>query len=326
MLIEFTCNGKLVAVEAPPDISLLALLRDYLDLTGTKEGCSVGECGACAVIMDGRLVNSCLVLAPQAGGSEIITIEGVHGEEGSSADGRLNDMQENFITYGAVQCGICIPGMVMAGEALLLSNPQPTRGEIRAALAGNLCRCTGYQQIVDAIEATAAGRRRPARRWWRMSELQYIGKPARRVDAVEKVTGRAKYVADRKLPGMLHARCLRSEVPHAANQSTSTSGPRWPCRASAQSSRARTTSSAGCTVSRSKTSTCWPTRRCAMSARRSPRSLPRPLTPRSRALKRSSANSSLCPACSTPSSPLRPTRRRSARTALTPNTRISWTR
>jgi aerobic carbon-monoxide dehydrogenase small subunit len=153
MQIDFTLNGKATAVEAPPDISLLTLLRDYLGLTGSKEGCSVGECGACAVIMDGRLVNSCLILAPQAGGSEIITIEGVH-----AGDGGPNDMQENFITYGAVQCGICIPGMVMAGEALLLHNPQPSRAEIRTALAGNLCRCTGYQQIVDAIEATARGR------------------------------------------------------------------------------------------------------------------------------------------------------------------------
>jgi aerobic carbon-monoxide dehydrogenase small subunit len=157
MLIEFILNGRPVSVEAPPDISLLALLRDYLGLTGSKEGCSVGECGACAVIMDGRLVNSCLVLAPQAGGSEIISIEGIH-----AADGGPNDMQENFITFGAVQCGICIPGMVIAGEALLLHSPMPTRAEIRTALAGNLCRCTGYQQIVDAIEATAAGRRKGA--------------------------------------------------------------------------------------------------------------------------------------------------------------------
>lgn len=153
MLIEFTLNHKPVAVEAPPDITLLDLLRDYLGLTGSKEGCSVGECGACSVIMDGRLINSCLVLAPQAGGSEIITIEGIH-----APDGGPNDMQENFITYGAVQCGICIPGMVVAGEALLLHNANPSRSEIRTALAGNLCRCTGYQQIVDAIEATAQSR------------------------------------------------------------------------------------------------------------------------------------------------------------------------
>jgi carbon-monoxide dehydrogenase small subunit len=153
MRIEFTLNRRPVAVEAPPDITLLTLLRDYLNLTGAKEGCSVGECGACAVIMDGRLVNSCLLLAPQVAGSEIITIEGIRGP-----DGGPNDMQENFIAYGAVQCGICIPGMVMAGEALLMRNPHPTRFEIRAALAGNLCRCTGYQQIVDAIEATAMQR------------------------------------------------------------------------------------------------------------------------------------------------------------------------
>ena len=153
MLIEFTLNHKPVAVEAPPNITLLTLLRDYLNLTGAKEGCAVGECGACSVIMDGRLVNSCLVLAPQAGGSEIVTIEGIRGP-----DGGPNDMQENFITYGAVQCGICIPGMVVAGEALLMHTLNPTRPEIRTALAGNLCRCTGYQQIVDAIEATARGR------------------------------------------------------------------------------------------------------------------------------------------------------------------------
>lgn len=154
MLIQFTLNNNPVAVEAPPDITLLDLLRDHLGLTGSKEGCAVGECGACSVIMDGRLVNSCLVLAPQAGGSDIVTIEGIHGP-----DGGPNDMQENFITYGAVQCGICIPGMVVAGEALLMRNPTPSRAEIRTALAGNLCRCTGYQQIVDAIEATAVSRR-----------------------------------------------------------------------------------------------------------------------------------------------------------------------
>ncbi len=155
MLIELTVNGRDVAVDAPPDITLLDLLRDYLNLTGTKEGCAVGECGACAVIMDGRLVNSCMVLAPQADGCAITTIEGVR-----APDGGPNDLQQNFIEYGAVQCGICIPGMIMAGEALLMRNPLPTREEIRMGLAGNLCRCTGYQQIVDAIEATAKGRQK----------------------------------------------------------------------------------------------------------------------------------------------------------------------
>jgi aerobic carbon-monoxide dehydrogenase small subunit len=154
MLIDFTLNGKRTQVDAPPDITLLDLLRDHLGLTGSKEGCAVGECGACSVILDGRLVNSCLVLAPQADGREIITIEGIH-----APDGGPNDLQVNFIDYGAVQCGYCIPGMVVAGEALLMKTLTPTRDDIRVALAGNLCRCTGYQQIVDAVEATAVQRR-----------------------------------------------------------------------------------------------------------------------------------------------------------------------
>jgi carbon-monoxide dehydrogenase small subunit len=153
MLIEFTLNHQPITVDAPPDITLLALLRDHLGLTGTKEGCEIGECGTCSVILDGRLVNSCLLLAPQAAGREIVTIEGIRGP-----DGGPNDTQENFIDYGAVQCGFCIPGMVLAGEALLMHNPHPTRQEIREAISGNLCRCTGYQQIVDAIEATAEER------------------------------------------------------------------------------------------------------------------------------------------------------------------------
>lgn len=155
MKIEFTLNGHAASVEAPSDISLLHLLRDYVGLTGTKEGCGVGECGACSVLLDGQLVNSCLVLAPQASGREVVTIEGVRG-----ADGGPNDLQQNFIDHGAVQCGYCIPGMVLAGEALLAKTLTPSRAEIREAIAGNLCRCTGYQQIVDAIEITAITRQR----------------------------------------------------------------------------------------------------------------------------------------------------------------------
>jgi aerobic carbon-monoxide dehydrogenase small subunit len=154
MRIELTLNGRPVSVDAPADISLLALLRDYLGLTGTKEGCGVGECGACSVLLDGRLVNSCLVLAPQAGRRQVVTIEGIRGP-----DGGANDLQQAFIDCGAVQCGFCIPGMVLAGEALLARHASPTRAEIREAIAGNLCRCTGYQQIVDAIEVTATRRR-----------------------------------------------------------------------------------------------------------------------------------------------------------------------
>ena len=153
MHIEFTLNHQQISVETPPDVTLLTLIRDHLNLTGTKEGCEVGECGVCSVILDGQVVNSCMVLAPQVAGREVVTIEGIRGP-----DGGPNDMQENFIDYGAVQCGFCIPGMVISGEALLHHKPRPTRAEIRLALAGNLCRCTGYQQIIDAIEATALSR------------------------------------------------------------------------------------------------------------------------------------------------------------------------
>ncbi len=151
--LAFTLNGRPVSVDVPADRSLLQVLRDDLGLTGTKEGCNIGECGACSVLLDGVLVNSCLVLARQAGGRSVVTIEGVRG-----ADGGPNDLQQAFIDHGAVQCGYCTPGMVLAGEALLARRSQPDRVEIREALAGNLCRCTGYQQIVDAIEATALKR------------------------------------------------------------------------------------------------------------------------------------------------------------------------
>jgi aerobic carbon-monoxide dehydrogenase small subunit len=158
MRISFRLNGSPVSVEAPVDTSLLGLLRDHLGLTGTKEGCGIGECGACSVLLDGRLVNACLVMAGQVEGREVVTIEGVRGE-----DGGPNDLQQAFIEHGAVQCGFCTPGMVLAGEALLKETLMPSRTEIRQAIAGNLCRCTGYAQIVDAIQATAMQRREKQR-------------------------------------------------------------------------------------------------------------------------------------------------------------------
>jgi carbon-monoxide dehydrogenase small subunit len=152
--IEFTLNGEAVEVEAPASITLLHLLREYLGLTGSKPGCEVGECGACSVILDGRVVNSCQLLASQVQGREVITIEGI-----GAPDGGPNDLQLAFLEFGAVQCGYCTPGMVVAAEAFLARHSNPTRTEIREAISGNLCRCTGYQQIVDAIEATAMRRR-----------------------------------------------------------------------------------------------------------------------------------------------------------------------
>jgi carbon-monoxide dehydrogenase small subunit len=154
MKIEFTLNGEPVRVEAPATTTLLQLLREHLGLTGSKPGCEVGECGACSVILDGRAVNSCQLLAPQVEGREVTSIEGIRGP-----DGGPSDLQLAFLEFGAVQCGYCTPGMVVAAEAFLSRHPNPTRAEIREAISGNLCRCTGYQQIVDAVEATAARRR-----------------------------------------------------------------------------------------------------------------------------------------------------------------------
>lgn len=148
MTIQFKLNDKRVTIETAASRRLLDLLREDLKLTGTKEGCGIGECGACTVVMNGRAVNSCLILAGQADGAEIITIEGL------AENGQLHPLQENFIKSGAVQCGFCTPGMLMSAYALLLENPQPTEAEIKEAIAGNLCRCTGYKQIVTAIAAT----------------------------------------------------------------------------------------------------------------------------------------------------------------------------
>jgi aerobic carbon-monoxide dehydrogenase small subunit len=132
---------------------LLDILREDFKLTGTKEGCSIGECGACTVIMNGRAVNSCLVLAGQVDGAEIITIEHL------ADNGKLNSLQQNFLEAGAVQCGYCTPGMLMSATALLMKNPHPNEEEIKEAIAGNLCRCTGYKQIIQAIQKTANSRK-----------------------------------------------------------------------------------------------------------------------------------------------------------------------
>lgn len=145
-MIQFVLNGKNVSIAIDPETTLLTLLREELFLTGTKEGCGSGECGACTVLMDGIAVNSCLVLAPQISGTEIITIEALEH------DGKLDRLQQSFIDHHAVQCGFCTPGMLMSAKALLLKNPRPTQEEIRVALSGNLCRCTGYQNIIAAVE------------------------------------------------------------------------------------------------------------------------------------------------------------------------------
>ena len=149
VVIKFELNGKEVEITSDPNKTLLDLLRNDLGLKGTKRGCEIGECGACTVIMNGETVNSCMLLAPQAQGAIITTIEGV------SENGKLHPIQKAFIEKGAIQCGFCTPGMVLSAKALLDSSPEPTREEIRKAIAGNICRCTGYTQIIDAVELAA---------------------------------------------------------------------------------------------------------------------------------------------------------------------------
>ena len=149
--ISLTVNGDLYELEVEPHRRLLDVLRDELELTGTKEACGEGDCGACTVLMGGQPVNSCLVLAVDADGWEITTIEGL------AQGGRLHPVQEAFVRHGAVQCGFCTPGMVLSAVALLAENPHPTEKEIRQAISGNLCRCTGYAKIVEAILDVSAG-------------------------------------------------------------------------------------------------------------------------------------------------------------------------
>lgn len=147
--INTVINQRKHKLEVRPNLTLLDLLRDELGLTGTKRGCEVGECGACTVLMNGQAVNSCLVLAPQIDGQDILTVEGL-------ADGKnLHPLQESFLDHDAVHCGFCTPGMLMSAMALRERTPNPSEVDVRTAISGNLCRCSGYQQIVDAIKESS---------------------------------------------------------------------------------------------------------------------------------------------------------------------------
>jgi carbon-monoxide dehydrogenase small subunit len=149
MLVTLTVNGEPRQADVPSAVTLVELLREHLGLSGTKVGCGHGECGACTVILDGEPVNSCLVFAAQCNGREVTTIEGLR------RDGALDPIQNAFVEAGAVQCGYCTPGMIMSAAALLASNATPTRDEMEEAISGNLCRCTGYVKIVDAVQLAA---------------------------------------------------------------------------------------------------------------------------------------------------------------------------
>jgi carbon-monoxide dehydrogenase small subunit len=147
--VKFRVNGQDIELDVDPMATLLDVLREQLGLTGTKRGCDAGDCGACTVIMDGKAILSCLTPVLQATGKEIVTVEGL------AQEGILHPLQEAFIECGAVQCGFCTPGMLLSAKALLKQNPSPTSEEVKVAISGNLCRCTGYKKIVDAIMLTA---------------------------------------------------------------------------------------------------------------------------------------------------------------------------
>ncbi len=148
--ISFILNGELTEVEIEPHLTLLQVLRDKLEMMGTKEGCGMGECGACTVLINGKAINSCILPAMEVDGKSVTTIEGL-----IDIHGNLHPIQKAFIEYGAIQCGFCTPGMVLSAKALLDEKPNPSEEEIRDSIAGNLCRCTGYLQIIQAIKAAS---------------------------------------------------------------------------------------------------------------------------------------------------------------------------
>lgn len=219
--IELTVNGVLHRVEAAPDTTLLDFLRDRLGLTGTKNGCGEGHCGACTVIVNGKAQRSCLLRLGRLRGAHVETIEGL------STPTTVHALQYAFVKEGAVQCGFCTPGMIMAAKALLDANPAPDEAAIRSALARNLCRCTGYIKIVAAVREAAAMLRRGEVQVPRERVLALVsggvGKPAARLDGIERATGALRYTADLNRPGQLYGRVLRSRYPHAEVLSIDTS-------------------------------------------------------------------------------------------------------
>ena len=207
-VISFYVNDEFRKVEVGRKTTLLQVLRDELYLTGTKNGCGQGQCGACTVIVDGEAVRSCVYLAHRADGKRVETIEGL------ARDGQLHPLQQAFIEQGAIQCGFCTPGMIMAAKALLDVKPKPTRADIYQALEQNLCRCTGYARIIEAVLA-ASGQRPEAGEARPPKAFRAVGRPLPRPDARAKATGEAVFAADLYLEGMLHGKVLRSRHAHA---------------------------------------------------------------------------------------------------------------
>jgi nicotinate dehydrogenase large molybdopterin subunit len=219
--IEATINGRKVSKPAKPHQRLLDFLRDDLNLTGAKEGCGAGECGTCSVFIDGVLYKSCMVPVAKAQGKAVETVEAL------ARSGELSVLQKAFHKAGASQCGYCIPGMVMAATAAIRANPFADREEIKERLGGNICRCTGYQKIFDAVELArdVHNGKLPvtALAEAEVEDGKYIGANVRRLDAPSKVSGALKYAGDMVMPGMLHLQVLRSPHPHALIESIDTS-------------------------------------------------------------------------------------------------------
>jgi len=222
-LITINVNGDEYEVAVSTKMTLLDLLRDELKLTGTKRGCELGDCGACTVILDGKVVNACLVLALDSAGKKVETIEGL------STGGELHPIQRAYIEKGAIQCGYCTPGMIMRTKSILDNNSNPTKKEIQEELSGNLCRCTGYTKIVEAVETARDyinGVPPPELEFMPQKsaiDLSVVGKRLPKIDAPEKATGRALYTDDIDLPNMIYGKLLHSTVPHARILSIDTS-------------------------------------------------------------------------------------------------------
>jgi CO/xanthine dehydrogenase Mo-binding subunit/aerobic-type carbon monoxide dehydrogenase small subunit (CoxS/CutS family) len=211
--VRLTVNGTLHRVEVEDRWTLAEVLRDHLRLTGTKIGCDRGECGACTVLLDGKPVYACSQLAVWADGKTIQTVEGL-----IAASGQLDPLQRAFVEHDAPQCGFCTSGQLMAAKALVNANPHPTADEVRAAMTGNLCRCSNYNHYVEAVLAATASSERSATAVALQpsgAALKTIGHATPRIDAVERASGKATYTGDVQLPGMLYARVLRSPHPHA---------------------------------------------------------------------------------------------------------------
>ncbi|MFC2031285.1 2Fe-2S iron-sulfur cluster-binding protein, partial [Chloroflexota bacterium] len=219
MMLTMLVNGQEYHVEAQPDAMLADVLRDQLHLTGVKIGCGEGECGACTVLLDGEPISSCLTPAVKAQGRQVLTVEGL-----GSPDGELDPIQMAFLAEGAVQCGYCTPGMLLATKALLDRNPDPSEPEICEAFTGHLCRCTGYRSIISAVQKAAQ-----ALRGERGIDLDFgadpdvVGRPVVRKDGVDKVTGAHRFGADVRTEGELHAVAVFSTHPFAELLSLDTS-------------------------------------------------------------------------------------------------------